>query len=104
MWLPNIGKTPKGKKPQERKLPNLCFWQRRQSSKTLERSERSREVAPKNVNSKGVPAKRKPQGPRVKPKGRRGCEEPIRSLASSGNSVDLANLKRAKPLSVTKAC
>jgi len=81
----------------------LCFWQRRQGSKTLERSERSREVTPKSVSSRGVPTKRKPQGSRVIPKDRKGCEEPIRSLTSSGNSEDLANLKRAKPLSVTRA-
>jgi hypothetical protein len=49
MWLPIVGKTSKGKKPQGRKLLVGCFlnednfWQRRQSGQTLERSERLRE-------------------------------------------------------------
>jgi hypothetical protein len=67
MWLPIVGKTSKGKKPQGRKLLVGCFlnednfWQRRQSGQTLERSERLREEALVKSNSKEQLTGRKPQ-------------------------------------------
>jgi hypothetical protein len=49
MWLPILGKTPKGNKPQGRQ-PNKVgpLERRRQGDQTLKGSERLREVIPKS--------------------------------------------------------
>jgi hypothetical protein len=101
MWLGSVVKTPKGKKPPERQLPEGPQEGRegsgRERQRTLEGSERSKEEGLFCKKNDLKVSQAKTSEVSRKAKDQRGSREPIRLLAwLMKNSKDLANPKRGR--------